>query len=66
MSIAGVYVKVILNQVESVALAELLRRACADADIELNVFVRDDGKREIEILVGELASRLILQRKVIK
>jgi hypothetical protein len=53
----------VLNQTEAVALRELLRRA-DQAGIEITVWSYEDGQRQIEILVGDLLSRIILQTKV--
>lgn len=56
-------IKAVLNQAESVALAELLRRADATGTELTLVQNLDDGTTAIEVLVGELASKIILQRK---
>lgn len=53
--------KVVLNQAESVALCELLRRADGRGT-EIEVRRHENGKRELRVLVGDLASAIILQK----
>jgi hypothetical protein len=58
--------KVVLNQTESLALREMLRWASADRPTEIDVWSYENGQREIQILVGDLASRMILQTKIVE
>ena len=57
-------IKSVLNQTECVALAHLLRSADeTGAELTLVQNLDDDGTTMIEVIVGEFASKIILQRK---